>query len=897
MVEIPSSRAIRRVPAASGRPFVPGPRESAGRGMQAFGQQLQRAGYNLLDLADRQAADTQAKSGYDAALEAERFRRTEEEAFNKALDSAPADGIGFARQFMEGHEQRANDFVQRNFAGLSPSQDARARQGLMGFGNQLYKKADSHENKLKSVYYDDTTNTELGNLRKSIAANSGNYDDLKGMGAAIIDRADMPPAWKADRRRAWDADAAESRWQWEFKQDPRAAVDDLSGGSGMVSKAQLSGTVQERGGYALQRFMDKGYTREQAAGIVGNLIAESGMDPSGAVGDQGTAFGLAQWRKERFDRLKSFANQQGKDWKDFDTQIDFIDYELKNYETSAYQNLQNAQTVDEATAAFIGYERPKGWTANNPRGGHAYKKRLSNAAAFVEGDVSGSWTPSSEYADIPYERQQKLLSYAGREIAGQSKQTRDELGQQIRLDPFSVTVDDIVADNRLETSDQNALIDLLDRQQGEFENENRAADRYRAGEDFNPFVSDDRKDVDRIYSQFTRDEEADGPMMAVAVTERTGIAPRPAMESIQADVRSGDPQKAYDGAALSSALLRTSPVAFEGTGGAQELTSLARNFDRMSNLGYSAEQIGNRLVEMQSPEWAAKSELREKEARKLALDLTESDITGGFIDNLDPLQGDVSSPEIGAIPERAPIVMQDAMELFTQAYVQTGDEALSKKIMQDTMGQAYGVSKVFDRRVYMRFPPEKTYPATSDGSHDYIRSQALSEARDATGEDLADEDIALVALGGDIRTVDDIRLIKAGVQPSPGVQGPRYSLVVKRVDPETEQEFYESLGVFWADYEAGEQAIKEGRQADFREMQEVVDDTKAPQVKEPTDLLERRDQALEQMEEERQEAIDNLGTNDVNDRQSLDLGEDTDPLAGLSGAARRRAMRQLRGRQ
>jgi hypothetical protein len=51
---------------------------------------------------------------------------------------------------------------------------------------------------------------------------------------------------------------------------------------------------------AMDFFISKGYTPEQAAGIVGNLQAESGANlRTDAVGDQGRAYGIAQWHKPR----------------------------------------------------------------------------------------------------------------------------------------------------------------------------------------------------------------------------------------------------------------------------------------------------------------------------------------------------------------------------------------------------------------------------------------------------------------------------------------------------------------------------------------------------------------------------------------------------------------------
>lgn len=140
---------------------------------------------------------------------------------------------------------------------------------------------------------------------------------------------------------------------------------------------------------AFQFFMQKGYKPWQAAGIVGNLMQESGqdLDPL-AAGDlikkQPTSFGVAQWRGDRLIRLKDFALDMGMNWKSLDAQLEFVDYELKNFETTAYRNLIEATDVQEATAAMIGYERPRGWTAGTPEAGHGWDKRLSYARGLGE---------------------------------------------------------------------------------------------------------------------------------------------------------------------------------------------------------------------------------------------------------------------------------------------------------------------------------------------------------------------------------------------------------------------------------------------------------------------------------------------------------------------------------
>ncbi|TAL43848.1 MAG: hypothetical protein EPN91_05685 [Salinibacterium sp.] len=142
---------------------------------------------------------------------------------------------------------------------------------------------------------------------------------------------------------------------------------------------------------AMQFFTGRGYSREAAAGIVGNLIQESGLNPS-MVHDQGTGLGIAGHRLERLDAMKAYAASVGKPVTDFQTQLEFIDKELQTTEAGVGARLKAAKTPQEAAAAFIDYERPQGWTAANPSAGHGFANRVNNAAAVYGGAPAGPQT-------------------------------------------------------------------------------------------------------------------------------------------------------------------------------------------------------------------------------------------------------------------------------------------------------------------------------------------------------------------------------------------------------------------------------------------------------------------------------------------------------------------------
>lgn len=139
-------------------------------------------------------------------------------------------------------------------------------------------------------------------------------------------------------------------------------------------------------------FNNLGWSPVQSAGIVGNLQHESAspnLNPL-AVGDGGRAFGIAQWHPDRIKGLLDFAKQYNLNPKARDTQILYVDHELRNSEASAGNKLSQATTPQEATAAMVGFERPKGYTPSHPENAAGFGSRLANAQALAQPMTVGS---------------------------------------------------------------------------------------------------------------------------------------------------------------------------------------------------------------------------------------------------------------------------------------------------------------------------------------------------------------------------------------------------------------------------------------------------------------------------------------------------------------------------
>jgi LysM repeat protein len=119
-----------------------------------------------------------------------------------------------------------------------------------------------------------------------------------------------------------------------------------------------AGGRQARVAQAMTFFQAQGWTRAQAAGIVANLDAESGMDANIRQHGGGPGYGLAQWEGPRQADFRAWA---GKDItrSTFAEQLRFIQHELTTSEAGAARALRQATNASDAGSIVCRlYERP-----------------------------------------------------------------------------------------------------------------------------------------------------------------------------------------------------------------------------------------------------------------------------------------------------------------------------------------------------------------------------------------------------------------------------------------------------------------------------------------------------------------------------------------------------------
>jgi hypothetical protein len=153
---------------------------------------------------------------------------------------------------------------------------------------------------------------------------------------------------------------------------PPNTLGNASNGAGLSTNAKA----------AMEFFTSRGWSPAQAAGIVGNLQAESGKNLSlTAIGDGGKALGIAQWHP---NRRTVYERTFGKRWSEtsFTDQLNFIQWELSNADNvsgnlnkNAGDAIRNSNSAAQAAIIFDEqYERSSG--------AHR-QKRIDNAEALL----------------------------------------------------------------------------------------------------------------------------------------------------------------------------------------------------------------------------------------------------------------------------------------------------------------------------------------------------------------------------------------------------------------------------------------------------------------------------------------------------------------------------------
>ena len=124
------------------------------------------------------------------------------------------------------------------------------------------------------------------------------------------------------------------------------------------STAQNSDALSTNEHTAYSFFVAKGLTKYQAAGVVGNLIQESSVNPKAVEFGGGPGRGIAQWsvggrwNHDFHDNVSWYAAAHGQSPWSLSLQLNFVWYELTHFSGYGLNALKDSHTIAAATIAF-----------------------------------------------------------------------------------------------------------------------------------------------------------------------------------------------------------------------------------------------------------------------------------------------------------------------------------------------------------------------------------------------------------------------------------------------------------------------------------------------------------------------------------------------------------------
>jgi hypothetical protein len=130
---------------------------------------------------------------------------------------------------------------------------------------------------------------------------------------------------------------------------------DSEDGSETKSSDELAQSANQQAAFAF--LVGKGLSNVQAAGVIGNLMQESSMNP-GAVEPGGPGRGIAQWSvggrwdRDANDNVVAFARENHESEFSLNTQLAFTWFELTSFPGDGLADLRAATTIPAAVAAF-----------------------------------------------------------------------------------------------------------------------------------------------------------------------------------------------------------------------------------------------------------------------------------------------------------------------------------------------------------------------------------------------------------------------------------------------------------------------------------------------------------------------------------------------------------------
>jgi hypothetical protein len=427
-IRLPDETAIGRSTPRSVDTVVQGYADPTGQAAQGLASGIKQLGQGAAQFVGAIASEQSDQDRFDVENKLIKLQKEQRRALEE--DSAKLDGdpSGWAEKRRQAFRAEGEKLYESAPERLKPV----IKNRLTTADEDLFTSASAIERGQKDRYFGKVTTDNLEELRSSVGKDPNRYGEIKKQGLEMIQSAPVSSALKQRMLDQWRSGSALAAADAEMQRDPEVFSYRVADGP--------AGSKIARGMQALSAWGPFG-----PAGILGNMRQESNFNPMarnpGDGRDGSDSIGVMQWNSDRATNLKAFAQQRGSDWRDYDTQLAFIDHELRTTEKGVGDRLKMARSAEEAGRIMIDYLRPAGWKSGDPSGAHGYDNRVGTARK-----IGASFGQAPAYAEEMSPEERK--TYAARaersyeaQIEEQKAATRAQtqaLGRDVRDDLASI---------------------------------------------------------------------------------------------------------------------------------------------------------------------------------------------------------------------------------------------------------------------------------------------------------------------------------------------------------------------------------------------------------------------------------------------------------------------------
>jgi hypothetical protein len=323
------------------------------------------------------------------------------------------------------------------------------------------------------------------------------------------------------------------------------------------------------------------------------------------------------------------------------------------------------------------------------------------------------------------------------------QQAKDDFSLQIAVSPNKVSQSDILANPVLDNGDKASLIEKLNSARKENEGVNEFISALGGGDSvpINPFDSDQKKIADKAFDQMLgATPEENRALLASSFISQTGYIPEKVRSEIRRNMATTDVETMATSLQTVDAIQKIAPTSLLAMEGHEQVNKNLSAFRHYAfDLGYSTEEAARKVVSLNDPAMAAQREAIMKS--KPIADAIKSVDASAVADLFDsafsaqPDLGDAPTQQelsVGYTPESEAVILAEYKSMLEEGIADAGgDLELGKKMADDRFKRLYGPSPLTlaGDGAIVKLPPEKAYPADQNGSHDYIRQQALDDLK------------------------------------------------------------------------------------------------------------------------------------------------------------------------